>query len=75
MFYIIGPHWAAATNDRLWRAPWKGGGSSGCESHPATAPAGSNRSSHGGNEGAASATHGMRLETHSRNLHCGGTPA
>ncbi len=24
--------------------------SSGCKSHPATAPAGSNRSSHGGNE-------------------------
>jgi len=24
--------------------------SSGCEAHPATAPAGSNRSSHGGNE-------------------------
>ena len=24
--------------------------SSGCESHPATAPAGSNRSSHGGDE-------------------------
>jgi hypothetical protein len=24
--------------------------SSGCEPHPATAPAGSNRSSHGGNE-------------------------
>ena len=32
----------------LWRAP--AALSSGCKSHPATAPAGSNRSSYGGNE-------------------------
>src|SRR5882672_10042231 len=31
-------------------APCKGGLSSGCKPHPATAPAGSNRSSHGGDE-------------------------
>ena len=33
--------------------------SSGCKSHPATAPAGSNRSSHGGNEVAEA--FGMRV--------------
>jgi len=33
--------------------------SSGCKSHPATAPAGSNRSSHGGNEMAEA--FGMRV--------------
>jgi len=37
-----GPDWVCAVT--------KAALSSGCESHPATAPAGSNRSSHGGNE-------------------------
>ena len=32
------------------RAPWKAALSSGCKPHPATAPAGSNRSRHGGDE-------------------------
>ena len=35
---------------RTWRAPWKAALSSGCKSHPATAPAGSSRSSYGGDE-------------------------
>ena len=49
---------AKSANVRFARAPEavtgvrrdKAALSSGCKSHPATAPAGSNRSSHGGNE-------------------------
>jgi len=46
--------WAAETSLRQRLGPGvrraKAALSSGCKSHPATAPAGSNRSSHGGNE-------------------------
>ena len=38
----LGPLWVCAVT--------KAALSSGCKSHPANAPAGSNRSSHGGNE-------------------------
>jgi len=37
-------------NVSSWRGCDKAALSSGCKSHPATAPAGSNRSSYGGNE-------------------------
>jgi len=41
---------AAIRNDRLTFAPCQGGAFQWCKPHPATAPAGSNRSSHGGDE-------------------------
>ena len=40
--------------------------SSGCKAHPATAPAGSNRSSHGGNEMAEAFDSGSRYKVTAR---------
>ena len=45
---LLAPAGAVATETGVRRD--KAALSSGCEPHPATAPAGSNRSSHGGNE-------------------------
>ena len=44
-----------------WRAPRKDGAFQWVQAHPATAPAGSNRSSHGGNEVAESQSAGLLL--------------
>src|SRR5262249_22690536 len=47
---VVGPACSLLQNVSFRRAPWKAALSSGCKTHPATAPAGSNRGSCGGNE-------------------------
>ena len=49
-FWMCGDHWNSIQMSGLGVRRGKAAFFSGCKSHPAIAPAGSNRSSHGGDE-------------------------